>query len=1344
MANKLTPFQKINSLFNKGVVKPITNTYTINDEEFLKFDNKEELDYEKLKRQQNLHLTNQWKRVEGVSIDKAFNVENTRMSSYTDFENMEFYPEIASALDTYMEECLHGSTIIPLLNGKELTIKEIYENNLKDFWVYSVDLNTNKITPSKVEKAILKGTQKVFKVTLDDDTEILCTDNHKWLRYDNTWIETKDLIYGESLKSMSKRLDYKGYEKVSLTNFNGDTKHTHTIVAENVLKNFKEQLNKNNPFNEKIVVHHKSFNKLNNDPNELEYMLWSAHQKLHTDLNKKRWENEEFSTKMRKIFSENAKKLMANIDKKELAKRLNDGLKNKLATLTLEEQKKLLNRGGKHNGMYGSERFGKLNPNYDHTKTDINDIDELEYIKFNMSISINRNKACAEKFNLNRSRVIKLNKKICEKYGVKCMYNLDYLFNEGFNINNIKNYFAKNINSILEDYANEYNIKPYKIYSFLRTKGYKNLSDLKATIGNHRVIKVEYHSETEVYDLVNSSVSQNFAVKCNNGYIISHNCTTVNEKGDIINIYSDSQRVKNILEDLFNNRLSLHTTLPMWTRNTGKYGDNFIYLNLDSDLGVKECKQLPNYEIERSEVGLLNQLRHGSADNDDLSFIWRDEGVVFKPWQVVHFRLLGDDRKLPYGVSLLEKSRRIWKMLMMAEDAMLVYRITRAPERRVYKVFVGNIDELDVPAYIQDIANKFKRDPVIDPKTGQVDLKYKVASVDQDFFIPVRNENAANPIDTLPGACLSLDTKIEVFKKGSLELSEIIERFDKGEELWAYSVDPISGKFMPGKITWAGVTRKNTDVVKITLDNDETIICTPDHKFPLKNGEKVQAKDLMVNDSLFSFNREYETINGYDNEFEKIYDHYENEFVMVNRIFYDNKKLINTNAGMNIKETLEAYRFSNRFKKDKDLLILLVDTLLENRKDPELVMKKINTKTHPLHIKFYEMANQSNDFVRRHNKKVLLEDSVNRFLRKFKIKNLTALSYKVKFFNHKVKSVEFLTDKIDTGTITIDGQEQLHDFHTFALTAGVYTYNSNLDAIADIEYLQNKLFTSLRVPKPFLSFDSSTGDGKNLALQDVRFSRTINRVQQSMLLGLNQIAILHLYLLGFDDEIDNFRLTLNNPSSQANMLRIEMLQTKLNAYKDAVSDAGNGFQPMSMSKAKKEILGMSDDEIRQDLLEQRLEKAAAAELDRTTDIIKRTKVFDKVDNIYGDPNAKYEYEVDPSTAPETGSESSGGGGGGFTTDSLGGGFEDMGGDEELGGDIDLGGDVDTSAAEDLGDIEVPEVELPDESTSNFKTLIFENYKKSKQDKVVPTKMIDRNFKINKSIMDILDKDNFNK
>ena len=153
--------------------------------------------------------------------------------------------------------------------------------------------------------------------------------------------------------------------------------------------------------------------------------------------------------------------------------------------------------------------------------------------------------------------------------------------------------------------------------------------------------------------------------------------------------------------------------------------------------------------------------------------------MKFNSWEIAHFRLLGDDRRLPYGTSMLEKARRIWKQLLLAEDAMLVYRTSRAPERRVFKVFVGNMDDKDVEAYIQKVANKFKRDPVVDPvKTGNVDLRMNQMAVDQDYFIPVRDQAAASPIDTLPGATnLSEIADIEYIQKKLLASLRIPKAF---------------------------------------------------------------------------------------------------------------------------------------------------------------------------------------------------------------------------------------------------------------------------------------------------------------------------------------------------------------------------------------------------------------------------------------------------------------------------------------------------------------------------------------------------------------------------------------
>ena len=456
--------------------------------------------------------------------------------------------------------------------------------------------------------------------------------------------------------------------------------------------------------------------------------------------------------------------------------------------------------------------------------------------------------------------------------------------------------------------------------------------------------------------------------------------STTEKNGKILNIFSPNDRVKEVLEDLFVNRLQIHTNLFAWSRTLVKYGDNFIYLKLHETEGVQGCMQMPVIEIERRENDLYQTLlNRNSVTPDDNSnktmFYWKTHDITFNSWQIAHFRLFGLDYRLPYGTSYFEKSRQIWRKLLLAEDSMLRYRLIHSSEKRIFKVFVGNLDDKDVPAYMDKIANQFKRTPLIDPSTGQFDLRMNVMALEDDFFIPSRDASLPTPIETLPGAV-------------------------------------------------------------------------------------------------------------------------------------------------------------------------------------------------------------------------------------------------------------------------------------------------NLGVIDDITFLQNKLLISIEIPKPFLGFDSAIGDGKNLALMDVRFSRKVNRIQQSLLMELNKIAIIHLHLLGLDDELYNFTLTLNNPSVQAEMLKIENLQQKLNVYVQAVTDASNGFSPMSMTKAKKEILDFSDDGIKQDLLEQRIEKGAAAELALTDQIIKRTGFFDKVDNIYGDPIAMQQLksgQLQSSDGTKPPPSSSGGGGGSF-----GGGFSGGANEGDLG------------------------------------------------------------------------------
>lgn len=449
--------------------------------------------------------------------------------------------------------------------------------------------------------------------------------------------------------------------------------------------------------------------------------------------------------------------------------------------------------------------------------------------------------------------------------------------------------------------------------------------------------------------------------------IVSEESTIVNDKGMVVNVYSKSDRIKNILEDLFVNRLNIQLTGQMIIRAMCKYGNQFMLLDIDHKNGVKGWKQLPVFNVERIENGIYNPYGgnmsmavNGTQMSDqDMStqFVWIEENqgqIPFRDWQVAHFRLLTNSLYLPYGVSYLNAARRHWRMLSLMEDMMLIYRLERSIERRVYKIFVGAIDDADVPAYVEQIANEFKRTPIIDPTTGQVDLRKNILSVDQDIFIPVRDENAPTPIDTLSAA-------------------------------------------------------------------------------------------------------------------------------------------------------------------------------------------------------------------------------------------------------------------------------------------------QNMTALDDIKFVQGKVLTALRIPRTFLNFDEAAGEGKNLALMDIRFTRTVNRIQQAFLMELTKVATIHLFLLGFDDELTNFTLSMNNPSTQAEQLEIENMQKKIDAVRDAVSDPGNGLPVMSQTRALKQIMKWSDKEIKENLEEIRLEKGIAAELEKTAQIIKKTGIFDTVDRIYGEPGAEY---MDDQQGGMPGQGGPGGGGGG--------------------------------------------------------------------------------------------------
>tara|TARA_Y100000310_G_scaffold74257_1_gene70386 strand:+ start:9940 stop:11892 length:1953 start_codon:yes stop_codon:yes gene_type:complete len=232
--------------------------------------------------------------------------------------------------------------------------------------------------------------------------------------------------------------------------------------------------------------------------------------------------------------------------------------------------------------------------------------------------------------------------------------------------------------------------------------------------------------------------------------IYADEMTTSSPLQELLSITCPNEEIKSILHTLYYSVLNVEFNLYGWCRTMCKYGDFFLYLDVDEDVGIKTVIGLPSQEIERLEG-------EDKTNPNYVQFQWNSGGLTFENWQMAHFRILGNDKFAPYGTSVLEASRRIWRQLTLLEDAMMAYRVVRSPERRVFYIDVGGIPEKDIEQHMQRIMTQMKRNQVIDQSTGRVDLRYNPLSVDEDFFIPVRGSTAGTKIESLPGGTYTGD-----------------------------------------------------------------------------------------------------------------------------------------------------------------------------------------------------------------------------------------------------------------------------------------------------------------------------------------------------------------------------------------------------------------------------------------------------------------------------------------------------------------------------------------------------------------------------------------------------------
>jgi len=850
--------------------------------------------------------------------------------------------------------------------------------------------------------------------------------------------------------------------------------------------------------------------------------------------------------------------------------------------------------------------------------------------------------------------------------------------------------------------------------------------------------------------------------------IYSEETVANDDKGRVLTVYSENRQIQRLLEELFYDTLNVEFNLTPWSRDMVKHGDFFLFNDVSPEYGVLNVFPIPVNEIEREEG-------YDPQDPMAVRFRWITNGnTILENWQITHFRLLGNDAFLPYGTSVLESARRIWRQLILIEDAMLVYRVVRSPERRVFYVDVGNVPPEDVPNYMEQAKTILRSNQVVDSQTGRVDLRYNP--------LPVWSKT---PIPLLDGRTITI--------------KDLAKEFDEGKENWVYSIQDDTQRIVPGKVVWCGKNYTAEKLIKVWLDDDTWAMTAPEHPFVLRDGSNKRADKLTAGDRLMPLYRRLsnKSDGDYVDDYEQVYDPHTSRFIYTHKaisrtacIDHDRKLKNKTIHHVNHKkwdnrpENLQAMTWfehkahhasANRTQAHRDLVSMnnkkynkgqnmakMYNGSLLHKQHNEIRSKVQssywNDKIHSRNrcnnmswnipasiVEFSIHKAQTNPRLTRENlteairnNKTLIEDLavansenrrdpdlfssaaiINAFKRNGVCNNWTELRAlmsegEIEYKNHSVSRVEEVYKNEDVYCMTVVGPDGQDDRHNFAmqtiqegskestlnsleglvrqdknltpssgrttLPSGIFVKNSvdedyfiptrggeggskietlaggtNVTAIEDVEYIQKKLFSALKIPKAYLGYDEAIGSKATLSQEDIRFSRTINRIQRTVISELNKLAIIHLYSNGYEGEdLLDFELNLCNPSTVAQQQKLEIYRTRLEIAGSAPEGVVDRYW------IRKNIMNLTDDEI------DRIEKGRVD--DKTSDL--------KIEGI----------------SQETSGESddfSGGGGGGFG--GLGGGGEDFGeegegepgeeGEEPADGE-DAGGDEDDGDLDD--------------------------------------------------------------
>ena len=634
------------------------------------------------------------------------------MGAYGILDRMSRYAEFAE-----MENCLHGDTKIAVPGGYK-TLKELTEEYglEKEFVVYSYDHAKAAIVPAIARQARHTTTTHAYRVKFDNGKEIIGTEDHRLMKRDGTYCEIRDLKPGDAMMPFYRRsligketgpeLQDNCYQLIYTMN---KTDSPSRWISEHRLLG-KFIAGRDLTANE--VIHHKNFKAHDNRLENLELMTEEEHQTLHAKiLNGKKWDktlNADWISTFKQRHS-------AWMKENNPAERKDIKFERIL--------------------QWCDENSYNLHAVARAFDTDINTI---------------KRKLKTKGFNDFKSFAVAY----CagwKPYNGENKGSDNNRYRSDLTFEAICNAYTKGLSQ--KSLAKKLNASVVPINARLKEHGYNTWSDFTTTYQNLKVESIEYYGITDLYDITVDGY-KNFATDS----LIAHNtadiatalnvyadesCAT-DENGKTFHIYSDVPQIQRALEELFYDVLNIEFNARRMVRNLVKNGDYFMYVEVVPNYGVINIEPLPVNEVEREE---------GFDKHDPYAVRFRlitRGGKYLENWQMLHFRILGNDLFLPYGTSFLESARRPWRQLTMMEDSMLVYRLVRSPERRVFYVDVSAVHPNDIPSYMEAVKESMRGASVIEQQTGRQDFRYNPLAIDEDYFLPTRPNNQTK-IESLAG-----------------------------------------------------------------------------------------------------------------------------------------------------------------------------------------------------------------------------------------------------------------------------------------------------------------------------------------------------------------------------------------------------------------------------------------------------------------------------------------------------------------------------------------------------------------------------------------------------------------